>query len=259
MSDDLFASDRLSFDEVYLSPHLDDAALSCGGRIFDQARAGKTIGILTLCTAAPAATGLSSLARDLHQRWGLDAATVMDRRQREDADACRVLGAEPVHGRLLDALYRRHPQTGRPLYPTLESLFGTPDPAEDPLLSDLAGQLRQRVRAARVHAPLAVGNHVDHQLTRRAAERAFGPELRYYEDFPYARRRRALWRALTPRRRWTSTVWPLGRDALEHKIRAISCYPSQLGTVFEDAADLRRQVEGFARRRGGERLWRRLE
>lgn len=245
-------SDAIVCDDLYLSPHLDDAALSCGGRIFDQASAGRRVVILTHFTATPA-DEVSDLARDLHRRWGLDAESVMTARRREDEGACAVLGAGWIHDDRLDALYRGG---ASPRYPTLTSLFGPPADVDDALVKDIGEELRRRVRAERVLAPLGAGHHVDHQVVRRAAERAFGGRLEYYEDYPYARSGRALQRAIGRRRDWTPSVWPLGQAALEQKIRAISCFASQLGTAFRDADDLRRQVERFTRRRGGERYWR---
>ncbi|MFO7679411.1 MAG: hypothetical protein R6X34_05120, partial [Chloroflexota bacterium] len=46
--------------------------------------------------------------------------------------------------------------------------------------------------AGRVVAPLGVGRHADHLITRRAAELCFGAALWYYEDFPYVREAGAL-------------------------------------------------------------------
>ena len=39
------------------------------------------------------------------------------------------------------------------------------------------------------------------------------------------------------------------------KVRAILCYRSQLGTVWQTAAACERDLRAYAQRRGGERLW----
>ena len=36
------------YQRVYLSPHLDDAALSCGGRIYQERQAGLSVLVLNL-------------------------------------------------------------------------------------------------------------------------------------------------------------------------------------------------------------------
>lgn len=244
-----------SCDVLVLSPHLDDAALSCGGQIYDLAKTGQTVRILTLFAGYPDPERLPESARDLHRRWGLTAESAVAERRREDLEACRLLAAEALHWQLEDALYRYDDETGEVLYPRLSDLFGEIHPIDEKRTSEIAARLELLPHAAAILAPLGAGGHVDHQLTRRAAERAFGKRLLFYEDFPYARSWRALSRALGRRRAWVPRIWPLAEEALTVKAQAIACFASQLGTVFKDADDMRRQVRRFARRRGGERLW----
>jgi len=242
-------------DLLVLSPHLDDAVLSLGGHLDTLARRGARVLVLTLATADPAA-GLSPLAADLHRRWGLGADAMAVRRG-EDLEACRLLGVEALHWPLTDALYRREPMQGDPLYPTLHSLFGALQESEKSRTAELAERLCQLPPADRICAPLAIGRHVDHRLTRLAAELAWGHRLEYYEDFPYARNLHARLRVPRWPWSWRVRVQPLASQALAAKCRAIACYRSQLGTVFADRKEVKKQVEAFARRRGGEKLWRR--
>src|SRR5690348_1863487 len=74
---------------VYLSPHLDDAVLSCGGTIAAQAAAGEEIVVLTLFNAA---------SGDARGRWA--------ERAEEDRRAAARLGFRAVHGGLPDAPFR---------------------------------------------------------------------------------------------------------------------------------------------------------
>lgn len=245
----------MSYDSLYLSPHLDDAVLSCGGQLHRFARAGQRILVVT-AMARDAPAELSPFAAALHETWGLDDGDAMARRRSEDAAACAELAVDFLHWDFLDALYRRHPSTGAHLYPSLAALFAPADPADDERLAELAERLASLPEASRVCVPLGAGRHVDHLLVRRAAERAFGERrLEYYEDYPYARKRLVLWKALGWPWRWRARVWSLNADALAAKCRAIACYESQLGTAFEDLDDMERHVRGFARRVGGERTW----
>ncbi len=246
-------SQASSYDALYLSPHLDDAVFSCGGQLDRFVRSGQRILLLTPL-AADAPGELSPLAEELHRIWG--AGDVMTARRREDSAACQVLGVEAVHWDLPDAIYRRHPASGQPLYPSLDSLRGKPAEADAPRVAELAERLARLPPARRVCVPLGAGGHVDHLLARHAAERAFGRHrLEYYEDFPYARKRWVLTKALGWPWRWQARVWRLDDDALDAKCRAIECYASQLGTAFKDLQDMRRQVAKFSWRAGGERLW----
>jgi hypothetical protein len=113
---------------------------------------------------------------------------------------------------------------------------------------------------AQIVAPLAVGNHVDHQLVRRAAERHFGREtLRYYEDYPYARRAEAVTAVVgAGATGWKKEIIPLSEAALAARIAAIAAFTSQISSFFEDHADMARQVAARVTAGGGERLWRRI-
>src|SRR5690242_15250592 len=73
------------YDHIYLSPHLDDAVLSCGGAIARHTSAGARVLVVTLCTAAPPPDGpLSRFAQNHHLMWGLVPERAMAERERED-------------------------------------------------------------------------------------------------------------------------------------------------------------------------------
>jgi LmbE family N-acetylglucosaminyl deacetylase len=246
---------------VIVSPHLDDAVLSCGGRIARAVARGRRVVVLTAFTRDDPPDPPSPLATDLHRWWSLAPGEVMRRRRREDLEACARLGAEPVHLDFPDALYRLD-AAGRPLYPTLERLFGELDPADAPLVEQLVEQLVRRIGeedpAAELLAPLGVGHHVDHQLVRQAAERAC-PGAAFYEEFPYTEwKRRAVPRALGRPADWRSDALELSADELEARLGAIAAYASQVPAMFRNPGRLRRQLRRALRRSGGERLWRRV-
>jgi LmbE family N-acetylglucosaminyl deacetylase len=245
------------YNTLYLSPHLDDAALSCGGQIHQQTAAGRPVLILTITAGDPPAVPPSEFAQQLHHRWQLAGEVVAGRRA-EDIAACRRLGADYLHWDIPDCIYRVDPTTGAALYPSVEAIFGPVHPAEAPLVSALARRMAALPPCGRVIAPLAVGRHVDHQLVRAAAEQWQGGSLYYYEDYPYVQRPGALEEApaFSPAG-WRATLIPLSPADLQAKYEAITCFASQLSTFFADPADLQRQVGGYAALVGGERLWQR--
>ncbi len=243
-------------DALYLSPHLDDVALSCGGQVFQRVRRGERVVVATLAAGDEPPEVVSGLAATLFRAWGLHPGAVMVTRRREDEEACRILGAAPIHLDLAEAIHRLHPATGEPLYPTLGRLFGRPDPVEAPLADRLAARLRELPAAARVFAPLGIGGHVDHRLTRTAAERTFGDRLAYYEDYPYAERPWARLRAARGRRGLAPEVLPLEEAALAARIGAIGAYGSQIESLFGGVARVEARVRRFVARAGGERVWR---
>ena len=255
----------MSWDAIYLSPHLDDVVLSCGGQIHSRCARGETVLIVTLFAAGPDdGAPLSPLAIELHRLWG--DGNVAEKRRQEDREAVQRLGASVEHCELLEALYRgRHVADGPEtppsfFYSNLGELYGKVDSEDLAVHGELSDTYLQLPRAGELVVPLAIGGHVDHRLVRMTAERwrQHLPPLSYYEDFPYSRRRRARARALWSRWRWRKRKIELADVDLEAKCRAILCYRSQLGTVWDSEQELRFDIHHQAQVRGGECLWSRL-
>jgi len=235
---------------------LDDAALSCGGQIYTATQRGEHVLIVTI-TAGDPVTSVSAYATSLHTRWELVNATAA--RRQEDLAASAILGAEALHWSVPDCIYRVDEQ-GAPFYVSDADIFGAVAPAEMSLVDELVAQMQALPPAQQVVAPLAVGQHVDHQLTRLAAEQAFGSDaLLYYEDYPYSQQLGKL--ALVIEEgdgQWIAEVVALDARAMRAKFEAVAAFRSQLSTFFRDRADLAAQVGGYAVAIGGERRWRRL-
>jgi LmbE family N-acetylglucosaminyl deacetylase len=250
---------------VFLSPHLDDVALSCGGWAHQQARAGVPVVVITLCAGAPPPGEPSPFAQSLHARWQVPAEQAIAIRRAEDQAALRELGATAIHLDVPDCIYRLSPGSGKPRYPSEESLWGELHPEEAALAERCAEALRgwlSRWPAPRWHAPLGLGWHVDHQLARRAAELAWPVEA-YYEEYPYADREANL----SPNSKVTGDetcglepeILPLTSLDLEAKGRAVAAYASQLSTFWPSRAAMEASLASYAARIGGgrwaERLW----
>jgi LmbE family N-acetylglucosaminyl deacetylase len=247
------------YDHVYLSPHLDDAALSCGGAIARHANAGARVLVVTLCTGTPPPDArLSKFAHDHHLMWGLAAERAMADRQREDDLALERLDADTYRAGLLDAIYRM-PE----LYTGNDRLFGTPA-ADDSLLDStrqLLAALHDRLPQATFYAPLGVGNHVDHQIVYAAACEAAGPVVAFYEDFPYVLKPGALeQRVRALGQRFVASTIDIDAT-LARKIGAIGAYASQLGSLFDEPEAMDRIVADYAESLRpdvgtyGERIW----
>lgn len=252
-------SDR--YDHVYLSPHLDDAALSCGGAIAQHCAQGARVLVVTLCTATPqAGTPFSALAREFHAEWGLAPDQVVAARLHEDALAMQRLGADCLWAGMLDALYR-HPRA----YNRWETLFGSPAD-DDPLAHDLApflAALRQRLPQAMWYAPLGVGSHVDHLITYAAVENV-ATEVAFYEDIPYVLQPDQLQQRLDGlEAEFVAGIVDVSAGMVR-KLHAVAAYESQLNPLFGGAAAMEAQISAYAERLRpesgtyGERLWLRV-
>lgn len=242
-------------EHTYLSPHLDDAVLSCGGRIAAQARAGERVRMVTVFAGDPPGL-LSPFARELHERWGLGNDSPAGRRA-EDRAALALLGATPLHWELPDCIYRTAPD-GAFLYPDLAALWGPQHPADEPLAEALARRIAALPETNVLWVPLGAGGHVDHRLVRQAAE-ASGRPLRYYEEYPYAEIPQAVETALGEGP-WEPLLTFLDEEALAAKVAAVACYRSQISTFWASVDEMAALVRAYALRVGqgrpAERAWR---
>ncbi len=237
---------------VVLSPHLDDAVYSLGGWLAWRAQQGDRVEVWTVCAGEPPHGTLSLLAQVLHQMWGLQAEEVVATRRAEDHAACRLLRLKPRHMTIPDAIYR-HDETGAPLYTDFEALTGPLHPADEALVAELAGQFRREWPAeARVVVPLAIGGHVDHRLTRAAAE-ATGRVAAYYADFPYAAREGLSALRALPQQGWRNIQSP-PQEALKPWVQGILAYASQKRAFWDTDDALESEVYAFAGEGGGS-LW----
>jgi LmbE family N-acetylglucosaminyl deacetylase len=171
---------------IYLSAHHDDAVLSCGGLISKQVCDGHDVAVWTVFAASPPSQ-VSSIAERFHAAWGVDGDP-MEVRGREDLESCAILGATHRHLDYEVAIYRRSESAGGWLYTTDDQLTGRVHPVDASLVSALVDQLHEELpNDATLVCPLALGRHVDHQITRFAAER-LRRGLLYYADYPYVLR-----------------------------------------------------------------------
>jgi LmbE family N-acetylglucosaminyl deacetylase len=254
---------------LFLSPHFDDAVMSCGGVIHHLVQPETTVVVRTVMGQKPLPERMpdTALVRDLHTRWGSGAESVATRIQ-EDQQAVKHLGAEPQRMTVWpDCIYRQS-RDGQPLYTANEALFG-------PVASeDSAGQLiptivlSPRDVVQTLYAPLGVGNHVDHQIVRNWALelKKQNPTLavKLYEDYPYSENVNTVDRAMFFYQEQgiplEAEVVELSEADVEAKLSAIACYQSQISTFWNDVEAMQQAVRRFLLRAGNgrpaERCWR---
>ncbi len=250
-------------DHIYLSPHLDDAVFSCGGRIAQQTRAGERVLVVTVCAGDPPPGPLSGLARALHERWALPQSAPEARRL-EDMDALGRLDAGAIHLALPDCIYRKAAPNGPALYNSEDAIFGPLHPRDWWLSLDLAARLAEFgpvAPRAHLYFPLGIGGHVDHQLTWRLADDWAGAHAHvyFYEDYPYSHDQRLVERWVAGRD-WQPHLARLSEADLARKIGAVSRYASQLSSFWADPDDMAARLREHAAQTGGaggpaERVW----
>lgn len=239
---------------IYLSPHLDDVALSCGGLVWEQTHAGHRVSILTICAGDPPPGPLSPFAESLHARWrtGIEA---MAQRRSEDLNSCKILGAFARHFSIPDCIYRHAGQEDTPVCINEESLFDSVHPAETDLILHLSSRLSQTIpQGAEVVCPLTLGGHIDHVLTRTAVEN-IGRRLWYYADYPYIEKDLDDFVQLK-HTGWESQVFTVTNSGLIAWEQSVAAHASQISTFWPDLDTMRADIRVHYQQVEGIRLWR---
>jgi LmbE family N-acetylglucosaminyl deacetylase len=227
---------------VVLSPHLDDAALSCGAVLLYAARR-TSVTVVTLFTEAGPPPHTFSARRYLKQVGARSAQDLYARRRAEDRAALEPIGVTCVHAGFPEALFRRRPQPPRRaaaarLLPELAHVYpvyrrhviaGRIAPADVGTLRDVCGVVARAAGSGPsvVLAPLGVGAHVDHVLVRTAADRS-GADVVYYSDFPY-NRSQAPDGDFVRRHGLAEIQWPPAED----KAALVRTYETQVTALFD--------------------------
>jgi LmbE family N-acetylglucosaminyl deacetylase len=244
---------------IYLSPHPDDAALSCGGLIWEQTQGGTAVNVWTICAGDPPPGPLSPLAQSLQARWQTMRCTqrrlqASQLRRQEDLVSCQVLGARPLHFDLPDCIYRRDAPGGSFLYTSEESLNETLHPAEQPLVAALSRRLAEQLpTSAALICPLAIGGHVDHRLVRQAAELLDLP-LCYYADFPYVINQPDELASMLPPD-WTAATYPITPAGMQAWNDSIAAHASQISTFWSSSEEMRLALHSYCQQQGGIMLY----
>lgn len=236
---------------IYISPHFDDAVLSCGGLIWEQTHSGIPVEIWTVNAGDPPPGPVSDLITRIHTMWntGSPQETVALRRI-EDQNAARWVGAMVRHLDGVDAIYRRT-NTGSLMY--TQDVFDPIHPREDSIVEQVARMLaRNLTQYDTLVCPLALGGHVDHVITRQAAE-TLGRPLWYYADIPYLFRHED---ELTPAvEAMNGKTFFISAEGLSAWQESIAAHASQISSLFADVQDMQIQIKNYRQSRSGLTIW----
>lgn len=238
---------------IYLSPHFDDIAYSCGGLLWEQVNSGQRVSIWTICAAYPPPGPLSPFASSLHERWATGPEAVRQRRE-EDRISSRLMGANTRYLSIPDAIYRRSLIDGRFMYTSEQDLFAELHPHEAELVNSLRGELDSALPPdCGLVCPLTLGGHVDHRLVRSAVD-GLNRQPWYYADYPYlvdlVQDQVAMYAGLTP------GVFPVSAAGLDVWVDAVAAHVSQLSTFWSGFKEMRSAIQSYWGQFEGVRLWR---
>ncbi len=224
---------------LFLSPHLDDVAFSCGALAALLRDQGWRTVLATVFTRSVVPAEGFALACQLDK--GLDAGVdYMALRRDEDRDAARILGfGECLHLGLEEAPHRG--------YDSPAALFGAVrgDDRAWQAVAELAVGLERSMAPSLVLAPQGLGDHVDHLQVARAVREAVRAPVWWYRDTPYAIRHGEA--AAPAPLAGLGGVAVAADAAMARKTAAACAYRSQVGFQFGGEAGTAAALLGFAR------------
>ena len=228
---------------LFLSPHLDDVAFSCGGTLARLKARGWTVALVTVFTrSVPHATGFA-LACQTDKGLPPEVDYMALRRQ-EDRDFAARMGVDVlVWGDLPEAPHRG--------YDSAAALF-TPPRSDDGIGAAVVERLAPvmaELRPDLVLAPQALGGHVDHVQVARVLPSLGAGESRtlWYRDTPYAVRQPGA----RPDASLPAGLRPVVVDVsagLRRKVDGCTCYRTQVGFQFGGAQAVGPTLDAFHQR-----------
>lgn len=183
------------FDNIIiLSPHTDDAVLSCGS-LLTKLAGKKDITVVNIFSNANKKPYTVSARKFMKYSLGYsDSTKLYTERINEDKKVLSQFSIEPIDLGLPDALFRRKKKQvllGKYIaefdhvYPTYRFHILGKISQDDEALSVLRKKLAiYNNKKTLIFAPFGIGNHVDHRIVRMVSEELFA-NLILYSDFPY--------------------------------------------------------------------------
>ena len=236
---------------IFISPHLDDISLSCGGIVNHLSGNNIKTEIWSIFSGSPIESDLSPFALSLHNRWRLPLNAPKKRRL-EDIEACKILGADFRHFNFLDCIYRKD-NFGDPIIKKEEDLYQPIPDSQEPLIEEISAIFKTQIMPEDILvSPLAIGNHLDHQIIFKSISLLRSQPLLFYEDYPY------VIKSQNPQTN-AENLLPLQFQLTDENIRnwhdSIAAYKSQISTFWTDIAQMKSDISHFFDIGGGKHLW----
>ena len=181
------------FHCVFVSPHEDDAILSCG-TLLSKLSGKVDVTVVNVFTKAHKKPYTLAARKFLMFTGYANAEELYEARRKEDKEAFSSLSVKITYLDLEDALFRKKEKKsflGKLIpefdhyYPTYQLHIVKNIVQTDPAPAALEKHLeRFKDKKYLIFAPFGVGNHADHRIARLATEKVFDRYI-LYSDFPY--------------------------------------------------------------------------
>lgn len=240
---------RNNYDAIFfISPHFDDAVLSCGALIKELGITNKTV--VTVFTK-PSPPPYTPTAIEFVKKCGYaDPEKLFQERRQEDIQAMRHLSCRYIHLDFVDAAWRKslHFIT----YPLLQPVFkkipyfvhtyrsshqqfsghiSRQDKRLEEEICRVFTAILPRNKRVLLFAPLGIGGHADHIITRCCVEKLDMPTI-FWQDAPYNVSSQNVKRFFSQNKYYKPFLnIP---DSIGDKTAAITFYKSQVPVLFPD-------------------------
>jgi LmbE family N-acetylglucosaminyl deacetylase len=239
---------------IFISPHLDDAILSCGGIMHALSSKDHEVHNWTIFAGDPSDSNYSDFAKGLHTRWNLADQNPMLARRLEDQSANQLLGAHFYHFNYQDCIYRKDSFENF-LVQKEEDLFQSISGSQFDLVDNIRLALVKKIpQEAIVISPLAIGNHIDHHIVKSAVLKTGHANLWFYADYPYVVRQSAAIQE-PMLQGFLQEKFLISEASLERWRNAAACYTSQISTFWKGAEEMFSRINEYALSGGGKILW----
>lgn len=221
----------------FISPHLDDAALSSGELMRYLSKITK-VTVLNVFTTIDSKRETRMVKNTLKFTDSDTSRELYNKRKKKDKNALLSIKVRSINLDFVEAPWRKisSPSFVRKLlsaflpefvhiYPTYKFHIASGNISKfDYKLIDNINRKIQKVIPSRaiIFCPMGIGNHVDHLITREAVEKTYTPI--YWVDQPYIKNHKL---------KVTDSFLFRGSKAL--KVKLISFYKTQLASLFPDS------------------------
>lgn len=238
---------------IFISPHLDDVSLSCGGIVHQLSKNGNRVQIWTIFAGDPPSIDYPDFAISLHQRWELDQDIVKICRI-EDLTSCKILGAGAFHFQLPDCIYRKFGD-GQPVVQEESDLYQKISGNQRLLVNEISQELSLKLEPGQILvAPLSIGNHLDHQIVNKSVNLLKNREIYYYTDYPYNLTSNVEIKTMIPEN-YIQKSFNLANEDINAWHKSVSAYRSQISTFWADTNQMAQKIINYAKEDGGNHLW----
>lgn len=221
---------------IFLSPHLDDAVLSCGALLWKLKNLKKNITILTVFTEGGSRPYSPQAKKFLKECGYINALKLFEDRKKEDKDIARFYNGRFIHLGFVDAAWRRNKEDDH-IYKNEKIQFSGKISKEDrSLINEISRKVSLNLlenKDIALFAPLGIGLHADHIIVKEVAKNLKQPVL-FWEDFPYNRDLHNTRKFFSINKNYKHLFSIKNEGNNNIKYKAIRLYKSQMKGLFPD-------------------------